>query len=151
MEAVSVNEALSSCTDPETARTIYHHLQGHLRSKSVRLTAFRASVVYSFSNDDKSWPIVEWEESDGTQAMGIFYTDVNDDPMTWSSLIHLGQSAGGHWTRRHISWDVTDISILKRLFEGAQHALGLLQMPIDDALKLYCQEHIEDPTSEEYE
>ena len=129
-----------------------HHLQTYLRSNSIRLTAFRASVVYSFSNDDESWAILEWVDTDGTQAMGIFVADVYDDPTTCSWLIHLANSEpdGVHGTGTRICWDVTDISVLKRLFQGAQHALGLLQMPMEDALKLYSQEHIEDPTSEEY-
>jgi hypothetical protein len=139
--------------DPESARVIYHALQRHLLAKSVQLVAFRASVVYSFLNDDESWSILEWEETDGTQVMAIFYNDVYE-PMNWSWVIHHGAGSppgGGHWTRAHISWDVANITMLKKLFEGTQHALGLLQMPREDALKLYCQEHIEDPTSEEYE
>ena len=119
----------------------------------MHFTRFRANAVYLFTNDEQSWPLLEWMETDGTKAMAIFDLDDPDDPMTYSWLIHSGIGAEAHapWTRTNITWNVADMSALKTLFGVAQHVLGILEWRTEDALKLYCQDHLEDQTPEEYE
>lgn len=149
----SASECLNSYIDPNIANILSRTLEAFCSSKDTRFTRFRANTVYLFMSDEQSWPLLEWMETDGTKAMAIFDVDDPDDPMTCSWLIHSGINAEAHapWTRTNVSWNVTGMSALKTLFGVAQHVLGILEWPTEYAIKLYCQDHLEDQTPDEYE
>ena len=55
-----------------------------------------------------------------------------------------------HMTKTTISWSVLAFQDLKYLFEAAQHILGILELPIVDALKLYCEPNPNENSNEAY-
>ena len=107
------------------------------------MTAFRLTRVHSLLNDDQSWPIVEWKEVDDTKVMAIFHLEDKEDSESGNWLMHQGVDmradgeVGFRWEKSSIDWNVSKISILKLLFQVAQHTLGILQWPQDDAIQLY--------------
>lgn len=109
------------------------------------MTALRVSAVCSFTNNDFSWPILEWKESDDTETIAIFHIEDQDEPEDCSWLMHSGVDKSGEvetekkWAGSAVSWSVADLDHLKTLFGAAQHTLGILEWPVQDAIKLYCQ------------
>jgi hypothetical protein len=137
----SVMECISSRTGPEVAHNIDQELRKHIHLKFAQLVGLRASMVFPFADDEQSWLVLEWRESDGTEGVAIF--DIDDGSDRYSYLIHYGCGRGDpvegkHWKSSSIAWNVSDIPVLKTLFEASHHALGLLEMPKSDAVQLYC-------------
>lgn len=144
-------DALSARTGPDIARTIDKTLQTHLQLREARITSFRASVIYSFPNDDKSWPMLEWGEDNGSQVLAIFALDDDDMPESCSYIMHSAHSGAQSWCPTDLTFNVSDFAVMKTLFQAAQHVLGLLQMPKEDAVMLYCETHeSSDYSTEEY-
>ena len=111
----------------------------HLRLKSARITALRASVAYSLTDDELSWPVVEWNEEDGTENIAIFHVDqVEPEECSW--MMHSGVGTSDHhfWQSSRVDWNVSDIDDLKMLFGVTQRVLGILDWSTADALALYC-------------
>jgi len=95
-----------------------------------------------FNNDEESWPVVEWTESDGMAMLAIFQFDDFGELKDGGWLMHSGLADGGPegspWSNSRIDWNVSDVEHVKLLFKVAQHILGVLLWPIASALKLYC-------------
>lgn len=125
------------------ARRILHALELYFHHHQSRVTAFRASIVYSFTNESCSWPVIEWREGADTEVMAIFLLD--DEGAVCSWLMHRGCGAteatedGTRWKSTSVSWCVGEIRHLKSLFEAAQHLLGILQWTPEDILNFYCK------------
>lgn len=134
-------DALSDRTGPDIARTIDRTLQALLQSRAARITALRASVIYPFAKDDKSWPMIEWREDNGSRVLAIFALDDEDDPKSCSYIMHTTNSAAQSSRLTDVTFNVSDFTIMKTLFRAAQHVWGLLQMPKEDAVMLYCETH----------
>jgi hypothetical protein len=118
------------------------------------MTGFRASVVHQLTGDEQAWPVLEWREGDDTEVVTIIDVEDEDKPETVSLLMHYGiginNSPGwNRWSRTSLVWNVTEMLVLKTLFQAAQHILGILELPKADATKLYCQNGYEGCSSEE--
>lgn len=134
-------QSISARTGPSIALQIVEEFE-RLRSNDRPLLGFRASIVYPFESDEESWPILEWKESDGTNGLAIFEAD-EDSLESYSYLVHYERSDTRNFEGRNgnmptMAWKVTDMSVLKTLFQAMEHALGILKMPKSDALALYC-------------
>jgi len=132
----------SACQSDEIATSISHSLVTYMGSRKTQIKALRATPVYMFNNDEESWPVVEWTESDGMAMLAIFQFDDVGELKDGGWLMHSGLSDGGPegspWTNSRIDWNVSDVEHVKLLFKVAQHILGVLLWPIASALKLYC-------------
>jgi len=135
-------DALSDRTGPEIARTLDRTLQELLQSRDVEMTAFRVSVIYTFIKNDKSWPMIEYTEDNGTRVLAIMALDDDDSPERCSYIMHVIHSSASHSSSlADLTFNVSDFKVMKTLFQVAQHVWGLLQMPREDALILYCETH----------
>lgn len=139
----TIRERISSaCESDEIATSISHSLVTYMQSRKTQIKALRATPVYMFNNDEESWPVVEWTESDGMAMLAIFQFDDFGELKDGSWLMHSGLADGGPegspWTNSRIDWNVSDVEHVKLLFKVAQHILGVLLWPIASALKLYC-------------
>ena len=138
-------EQVAVWNSPEVTRRIMCSLQRHFKATDTRVTRFRASIIFSLTNDDCSWPVVEWKEQDDTEVIAIFYVDetMPSDVCGW--LMHYGRGIvkdskeDMRWEKTSIAWSVGDMDHLKSLFEAGQHLLGILQWPTEDMLRLYCK------------
>ena len=142
---------ISAWVSERKARRILDALDQHYRTNYSNVTAFRASIVYSLTNETCAWPVIEWREGTDTEVMVIFLLD--DEGAVCSWLMHYGYGTnasgeGRRWTSTSISWCVGEIVHLKSLFEAAQHLLGVLQWPPEDILNFYCKRN-HDSSSEE--
>lgn len=135
-------DALSDRTGPNIARTIDGTLQALLHSRDAGMTAFRALVIYPFKKNDKSWPMIEYSEDNGTRVLAIMALDDDDSPESCSYIMHsIHSSASQSSCLTDLTFNVSDFKVMKTLFQAAQHVWGLLQMPEEDAMILYCETH----------
>ena len=110
------------------------------------ITAFRPLIIYPMTDSGQWWPLLQWKEGN-TDVVAIFDMD-EENPANCSWL--MGKSTGkGLSTRTSLVWNVQDMAVLKTLFQAAQQLLGILEMPKNDAVKLYCGEETNCP-SEQY-
>src|SRR5271154_6061405 len=149
----SVFTMISTWVSQRQARRIVQALEQHLSQNTTQVTAFRASVVYSFTNETCFWPVIEWREGIETEAMAIFLVDNEGTVCSW--LMHYGygtnaSEGGGRWRSTSISWCVGEIVHLKSLFEAAQHLLGILQWEPEDILDFYCNRNLGSGSEEQY-
>lgn len=148
-------EKVSVWTTPEVSRKIVSSLQKHLSTTDAHVTRFRASIIYSMTNDECAWPVVEWTENDDTEVIAIFYIDEDAPSEACSWLMHYGvgiledSKNGMRWENTYISWSVGDMDHLKSLFEAAQQLLGVLKWSVHDMLQLYCKRDLGNLSSEE--
>src|SRR5204863_3343085 len=128
----------------KVTRRILSSLQRYFKATDTYVTRFRASVIFSLTNDDCAWPVVEWKQEDDTEVIAIFYIDETAPSDVCGWLMHSGtgiiedSKEGMRWEKTSIMWRVVDMDHLKSLFEAAQHLLGILQWPTEDMLRLYC-------------
>jgi hypothetical protein len=115
----------------------YHH------STRRHIFGLRATMVYPLGQFEYCWMVLEWKESDDTDVLAIYLIDEENEPGVYNWLIHRCRNGATTST----SWMVAGIGDLKRLFEGVQHILGILELPIDDAIKLSSRKGTD--TSEE--
>ena len=138
-------EKVAVWNSPEVTRRIMCSLMRHFHATNTRVTRFRASIIFSLTNDECAWPIVEWKDEDNTEVITIFYVDDTAPSDVCGWLMHYG--GGIHedpkedvrWEKTSIVWSVRDMDHLKSLFEAAQHLLGILKWPTEDMLRLYCR------------
>jgi hypothetical protein len=142
-----------ACETEEIATMITLSIVRHLQAcKEVRLTALRATPVYMFNNDEDSWPVVEWTQSDGISRLACFHFNDLDGPEDVSWVMHSGSSPSGasKWLNSCIDCNVADIEDLKTLFGIALHMLVVLEWPVEEAIKLYCEANTDNDSVEEY-
>ena len=144
---------ISSWVSESQARRILQTLEHRFQQNNAHVTAFRASVVYSFTNERCSFPVIEWREGMDTEVMAIFLLDDQGTVCSW--LMHYGYGTntsgdGGRWRSTSISWCVGEIMHLKSLFEAAQHLLGILQWKPEDILNFYCKRDLGSGSEEQY-
>jgi hypothetical protein len=112
--------------------------------------------VHPLDPDDFFWVVLEWREGESTDVLAIFHIEDEDDSDLCNSLLHYGfggksdESSARSWIRTSISWTVTGLGYLKTLFGAAQHILGILDMPVTDAMALYCESTPHDSSDERY-
>jgi hypothetical protein len=139
--AIIVQIISASCTTVGIAALIAHSLVTYVHSKRTRMTALRANAVFSFQDDDNSWPMIEWTESDDTKNVAIFHFGDPEEPEEGSWLMHSGHEISGDeglsWQNSRIDWNVADIEHLKTLFVVVKHIMGVLSWSSSDALQLY--------------
>jgi hypothetical protein len=152
----TIFEAMSAWTTSERALSVARTLQRYFEQYGVNPTAFRVSVLFSFLNDDRSWPVVEWKENDDKELIALFHFDEKSPrPGVCSCLVHYGAGLISdptndvRWKDTSIAWGVTDMSHLKTLFGAAQHFLGILEWSPVVALNLYCEVEPTDCSEEE--
>jgi hypothetical protein len=150
----TIEEIISQTTGPELARTITHAFQQLLPSSHSQITAFQASEVYTFSDDDQAWQLLEWHAGD-MEGMAIFQVDDVDNPESYNCLVHCGVGKstlfkGRGWGYSSLAWNVTDMWILNTLFQVARHIVGILHMSAKDVSYLYCLDDHGDCSTEEY-
>lgn len=138
-------EKVAVWNSPEVTRRIMCCLRRHFSVTDARVTRFRASIIFSLTNDDCAWPVVEWKEEDDTEVIAIFYVDETAPSDVCSWLMHYGRGilrdskVDMRWEKTSIAWNVGDMDHLRSLFEAAQHLLGVLRWPTEDMLRLYCK------------
>ena len=144
----SMQDMISTWVDPEITICILSSLP---QLGTTEISGFRASVIYSLTDDDSAWPVLEWREGTDTEVLAILYVD-DDDAEVCSWLMHYGVGQGKgtkRWQKSWISWSVGEIGHLKSLFGAARHLLGVLGWSVDDILKLYCKRDLENTSTEE--
>lgn len=155
-DRTKMQKMVSKWTTPEAATSIAQAIMVYQRTTNVQMTGFRTSTIYSFTNNDCSWPVVEWIEDNDTEVLAIF--DVEDHVVETglcSWLMHHGMGIdknkeSGRWKQTSISWSVTCLHRLSLLFQAAQHLLGVLEWSVVDALALYVQTSSEDCSDETF-
>jgi hypothetical protein len=143
-------------TTVEIAALITRSILTYLVSRQTPMKALRASAVFWLTGDT-SWPVVEWLEGDGRKNIAIFHFEDPDEPDGHSWIMHSGvrpsddeTSETRKWQSSRLDWNVENTSHLKTLFKVAQHLLGILQWPVEDAYQLYCQQTLTSRSIEEY-
>jgi hypothetical protein len=155
-DPLTIQEMISQWTTHEAAKSITQSLAVYQQTTNAHMTGFRASTVYSFTNNEHSWPVVEWKEDDDTEVLAIFDTEphvVQTGLCSWLMHHGVGINQGKEprrWKKTSISWSVLCISRLKVLFRAAQRLLEILEWPVLDAMRLYCTSSSEDCSSETY-
>lgn len=114
----------------------------YAQSRKTQIKALRATPVHMFNNEEDTWTVAEWTESDGMTMLAIFQFDQPADIKDGSWLMHSAEEDGAHegspWQKSRIDWNVGDVQHVKSLFKVAQHMLGVLLWPVASALRLYC-------------
>ena len=130
---------LESCGNERIASLIANSLLDYFQVRDPQITALRA-IMGCLINDDKSWPIIEWTESDNTKSIAIFHFEL-EEPEEGSWLMHSGQiavasenAAKYRWKKSRIDWNVAKVGHLKTLFGVAQNMLGLLEWPFGNSI-----------------
>lgn len=108
-------------------------LQG-LQEAHSPIVSLRAWVIYSFSDQDESWPVVEWNDGINTSALAIFDFDDNG----FCSYVMYYSPRGNNY-HGSLVWMVSSLGCLNVLLQAAQHMLGILNWSKADAMKLYCE------------
>lgn len=152
----TIHSLISVVTDTETAAEIVRCLQ-YSRSATDSIRSLRASMVYSFADEDKSWVVVEWKQDVDTNVIAIFDFDDFDDRTPCSWLMHYSHHASisslgnqKYQSQSSVAWMVADPENLKGLLQAAQHILGILTWPKRDAMRLYCETNPSTCSSDEF-
>jgi hypothetical protein len=113
-------------------------------SSDADITGLRVSRVYSFTDNNRFWAVLEWRIGIDTDVLAIFQIDNTDDSDSASNwLMHHGQGRNikgtfdRRWVSTSVSWSVTSFGYLKSLFGAARHILGILELPARDSLTQY--------------
>jgi hypothetical protein len=117
----------------------YHH------STQCHIFGIRATMVYPLGQFNYCWMVLEWKESDNTDVLALYLIDEENEPGVYNWILHRSRNEATITT----SWMVIQIGDLKRLFEGVQHILGILELPFGDAIKL-CSRKGTDTSEEAY-
>lgn len=148
-------ETLSPYLDDYVTTSISEFLENYFKTNDPEITSFQTSVVYPLHGSNRFWPLLQWIENAKTNVMAIF--DIEDDEsdnlscmMHWGLLVNDREHEGMRWGKTAIAWQVTDFNALGTLFQAAQHALGVLEWPREDAFKLYCKNDDQNCPAEEY-
>lgn len=128
-----------ACNTISIACFIANSLIVYLHSRNTQMTGLRASPVYLFTSDEKSWPVIEWTESDETKNVAIFHFD--EEQCSW--IMHSVVNNGQNWDRSRVSWNVARVEHLKLLFRIAQHFFGVLQWSNEDVINIYCDRNFD--------
>ena len=154
LDWTTIHNVISVVINTEIAAEIVRCLQQYSRSVNASIRSLRASLVYSFADEDKSWLVLEWKEEADTNVIGIFDFE-NCKPCSW--LMHyshrVSSSSLGNqkcWTQSSVTWMVVDLEILKGLLQAVQHILGILTWSKRDAMRLYCETNPSTCSSEEF-
>jgi len=133
---------VASYTDAKTAGIICRDIQNHVQLQTADLAAYAVFLLYPFHNNEISWPIVQWQEQNGREALAIFDIAYRDEEDWMSSyIIHFGVNKmvlTARWSRRELVWNATSMHALKALFNVAQHGAGILTLPQAIARRVYC-------------
>lgn len=136
-------DIIASCSALRVASVIANTIINYLFTKNTKLKGLRATTVFWFVENEPSWPVIEWIESDGTMALAIFHFELESDPEEGSWLMHSAigdqKSQSCNWKSCRMDWNVLEISHLKILLGVAQHLFGMLQWPNEDLETLYCE------------
>ena len=144
---------VASYTDGKTAECICRDIQNHVHLQTTHLAAFAVFLLYPFHNNEISWPIVQWQEQNGQEALAIFdIASGEEEDWTPSYMIHLGMTKTvltARWGRRALIWNAASMHALKALFNIAQHGAGILTLPQAVARRVYCHEDSPDVDPDE--
>lgn len=151
-----MQEMVSKWTTREAATSIAQAILVYQQTTNVQMKGFRSSAVYSFTNNKRSWPVVEWIEDNDTEVLAIFDVEAHvAETGLCSWIMHHGMGIdkdkqSGRWKKTSISWSVFSIDRLNTLFQAAQHLLGILEWSVIDTMVLYCQISSEDCSDETF-
>ena len=134
---------LSECTGLPIATICYQEMQREMLQ--AQITSFRALMIYPMTDEEQAWPLVQWSEKGGRRSLTIFAME-SDASGECSWLLHRSEGKG----QTTLVWKVSGMSTLKTLFQAAQHLSGIMEIPKQDALKLYGGQNYEDFSPEEY-
>lgn len=132
--AIIVQIIRDACSAISIACFIAESIVVYLHSRNTKLTGLRVSPVYLFTSDNKSWPMIEWTESDETKNVAIFHVD--EEQCSW--IMHSVVDDTLNWEKSRVSWNVAHVEHLKLLFGIAQHFFGVLQWSPGDVINIYC-------------
>jgi hypothetical protein len=97
-----------------------------LSSKSIPINRLRAVVIQS-PNDERSWPIILWDEGDDTEL--ILITRIEPGECVYSSILYRAvdtkQEDVWRW-RSEISWNLWEADDLRELLGAATHVYDLM-------------------------
>jgi len=146
---------IAAVSHEDNATGVEACLQEYLASTGLWICRFRASMLYPFGQDDLAWPVLEWTDNQGGEALAIFETDVHPGPDICSWIMHRGlgrtngQFEGRVWLHSELNWSVTGINILDTLVRAAQHLSGLLDWSHVDIQTIYCFNDFQNCSEEE--
>ena len=155
-ERRSILDKVSVWTDPDVAHRITCSLERRFKATEANVIRFRASIILSLTDDEWTWPIVEWTESDGLEVVAIFYIDEDAPSDVCGWLMHTGkgfienpEKKSMRWEKTSISWSVGEMDHLQSLFEALLQLSTVIQWPTADMLGLYCETEDSDTLSSE--
>jgi hypothetical protein len=138
-----------ACTTVSMATFIADALFMHVYSRSMNMTALRANPLYSFSDDEKVYPVIEWSDSDKSDKstnIAIFHFETQKKQCQRCSaswLIHSFVTTAQDHEKSRLSWSVSHISHVSLLFTLVQHLYGVLQWGDEDILNIYCDRNFD--------
>ena len=158
LDWATIHSIVSVVTNTEIAAEIVQCLQHYSRSATDSIRSLRASMVYSFADEDKSWLVVEWKQDVDTNVIAVFdFDDFDHDRKPCSWLMHYSHHASisplgnqKYEIQSSVAWMVVDLENLKGLLQAAQHILGILTWPKRDAMRLYCETDPSTCSSDEF-
>jgi hypothetical protein len=125
-------ESISYCTGSQVALIIHQELYKYTKQG---ITAFRVLKIYPMTDNGQWWPLLQWKEGN-TDVLAIF--DVGEENSENCRRLMGKSTDRDHSAPISLAWKIEDVSILTTLFQAAQHLVGILEMPKNDAVKLYC-------------
>lgn len=98
--------------------------------------------------------ILEWIDANDTDVLVLLRMEENDKAAS-NRLMHHGYGGRNDngrrsWAQTSIAWTVSTFENLKALFGAARHLLGLFELPVADALTLYCKTSPRNSSREAY-
>jgi len=139
-----LNEVCFASPTPDIAIAITNSIIKYASSQNIKIIALRATAVNWFSNEESSWPVVEWNEEDGRKSLAIFqFDDEMEDPSKGSWLMHSAypdpvNDGDLSWRSSRLDWNVARMDDLEILVGAVYHACSLLQWSPEDLEQLCC-------------
>jgi len=154
-ETSALFDVISESAGSAIGQTIYQALRPHFEASGI--AGFRVNVAHSFTNDNIVCTVLEWKSRCGGDFVAIFEVDPNN-PGRYNYIMHShhGSDAIVEVTGNDssdcasVSWNLCDLSAMRTLLERAQHVLGILELPKGDVDVLYCGNHQDTCSAEEY-
>lgn len=147
---------ITAISHEDDANGVEDLVSEYLSSTGLWMTRFRASMLYPFGQNDRSWPVLEWTDNQGGEVLAIFETDVHPAPEVCSWIMHRGAGrtngqfeSGRVWVQSELNWSVTGLNILNTLVQAAQHLSGILDWSHADIQTIYCFYDFQNSSAEE--
>jgi len=146
---------IAAVSHEDDAEGIEQCVQQYLLYTGLWIVRFRATMLYPFGQDDRSWAVLEWTDNEGGEVLAIFETEIPPGPDICSWVLHRGlgrtdgQFQGRVWLHSELNWSVMGINIFNTLVQAAQHLCGILDWSHVDIQAIYSFNDFQNYSPEE--